>query len=189
MVHCYDRSLTSTHKAITRMYPSAAFLSSHVNNPISVKVGAWVSKINSIWRAQGVLGLSIRVCIDRRTSNAVLRSGLADAAVVRLALAQCHVKITRTYRAISPRFAINIEVKGVMHADVSLTEELCLRTSNLGTPKRNLRVPEALRRRDCRAMTTMAACRLYLHLAFHVLSMNQYTSTAFAMEGQSCPSD
>jgi hypothetical protein len=189
MVHCYDRSLTSTHKAITRMYPSAAFLSSHVNNPISVKVGAWVSKINSIWRAQGVLGLSIRVCIDRRTSNAVLRSGLADAAVVRLALAQCHVKITRTYRAISPRFAINIEVKGVMHADVSLTEELCLRTSNLGTPKRNLRVPEALRRRDCRAMTTVAACRLYLHLAFHVLSMNQYTSTAFAMEGQSCPSD
>lgn len=137
------------------MYPSATFLSSHVNNPISIKVGAWVSKINSIWRAHGVLGLSIRVCIDRRTSNAVLRSGLADAAVVPLGLAQCHVKITRTYRAISPRFAINIEVKGVMHADVSLTEELCLRTSTLGTPKRNLRVPEALRKRDCRAMTTV----------------------------------
>jgi len=32
-------------------------------------------------------------------------------------------------------------------------------------------------------MTTVAACRLYLHLAFLVLSVDQCTTTAFAMEG------
>jgi len=163
------------------MYTSATFLSSHVNDPITVEVGARVPKIDSIWRAQGVLRLSIRVCIDRRTPNAVLRGCPADATVIRLGLAQRHVKITETYRAISPRFAINIEVNGVMHAEASLTEELRLRTSTLGTPRRILRVAEALRRKDCRAIITVVACRLYLQ------SIDQSTSTAFDMEGQSRP--
>ena len=76
----------------------------------------------------------------------MFRSCPADAAVIRLGLAECLVKVMRTYSAISPRFAISIEVKGVMHAEASLTaEELCLRTSTRGTPKKSLRVPEALR--------------------------------------------
>lgn len=169
------------------MYPPATFPSGHVNDPISIQIGTRVTQIDSKWRAQCVLRMSIGVCVNGRAPDTVLGSRLSDAAVIRLGLVQGLVEVRRTYSAISPRFAINIEVKGEMHADASLTVELCLRTSTLGTPKKSLRVPEALRRRDCSVMKTVASCRFYRRPAFQAFAIDQGTSATFNMEWQSGP--
>ena len=95
-----------------------------------------------------MLRLSIRVCIDGRALNAVLGGCTTDSSITSEGSIRYFKKVMGTYRAISPRFAISIELSGVMRGLSSAREELFLQKSTFGLARRSLRVVEALRMND-----------------------------------------
>ena len=88
---------------------------------IAIEIPGRLSQIDSEWGTQCVLRAGIRVRVDSRSLDSILRGGPSDASDTR----QCILReesVVITDRAISPRFAMRMESSGFVGAEIEPME-------------------------------------------------------------------